>query len=101
MPKASTAPKNPEVVHINGRLLYQSCQRNIDGILALSATAIVITLWLYEINVIVGLGFLFLGLTLPLVIFGMALRYLLKICFIDGAMGSLIIRGNKGQPVNL
>ena len=101
MPKASTAPKNPEVVHLNGRLLYQSCRRNVFGCLALSATVVVITCALFEAGAIINMGILILGIVVPLIAIGMLLMYLLKICFIDGAMGSLIIRGNKGQPVTL
>lgn len=101
MPKASTAPKNPEVVHLNGRLLYQSCRRNTFGCLALSATVVIITCSLFEFGAIVNMGVLIIGIVVPLMAIGMLLNYLLKICFIDGAMGSLLIRGNKGQPITL
>ncbi len=94
-------PKNPEVVHLNGRILLRSCQRNTMLCVALSATVILISCMCYEYGYIATLGG-FLGATIiPLVLIGMLLNYLLKICFVDGAMNSLIVRGNKGQPVSL
>lgn len=100
MSTQTKAPQNPEVVHLNGRILLKACQRNTYGCFVLSALIIVIALACFEYGKITILG-LVLGLLIPLFCIGVFLNYLLKLCFIDGAMNALIIRGNKGQPVNL
>ena len=93
-------PKNPDVVHLNGRVLLRSVQRNTVFCALLGTTTLVISCMLYQTGSIALLTFCAL-VTASFVIPFFLLGYLIKICFIDGAMGALIIRGNKNQPITL
>ena len=91
-------PKNPDIVHLNGRVLLRSVQRNTLFCAALSAVMIVITFMVCDaIAWSAFIGLVVCSLLVPLFL----LAYLIKICFVDGAMGALIIRGNKNQPITL
>lgn len=93
-------PKSPQVVHLNGRVLLQSLKRNTIFCGILSAICIVIVINLFLSSVISLVTFYFVA-ALALLIPFLLLAHLIKICFIDGAMGALIIRGNKNQPITL
>ena len=93
-------PKNPEVVHLNGRVLLRSVQRNtvFCGLLSIVCFVVVITIFnAGTITMATFIGLLAFAVAIPFFL----LAYLLKICFIDGAMGALIIRGNMNQPITL
>lgn len=93
-------PKNPQVVHLNGRVLLQSLKRNTVFCGVLSAIAIVIVISMFTSSMISLISFYFMTALAVFIPF-LLLAYLIKICFIDGAMGALIIRGNKNQPIAL
>lgn len=91
-------PKHPDIVHLNGRVLLRSVQRNTIFCSLLSATMIIITFMVFDsIAWSAFVGLVIASLLIPFFL----LAYLIKICFIDGAMGALIIRGNKNQPITL
>lgn len=91
-------PKHPDIVHLNGRVLLRSVQRNTVFCSLLSAVMIVITFMVFDsIAWSAFIGLIVASLLVPFFL----LAYLIKICFIDGAMGALIIRGNKNQPITL
>ena len=93
-------PKNPEVVHLNGRVLLRSVQRNTVFCGLLSTVCLVIVIAIFDAGMIAMatfIGLLAFAVAVPFFL----LAYLLKICFIDGAMGALIIRGNMNQPITL
>lgn len=92
--------KNPGLVHMNGRILYRSVQRNTVFCGVLSAVFIVVSVWLFNTgtaSMAVFTGLMLFSVISPFFL----LAYLLKICFIDGAMGALIIRGNQNKPIEL
>lgn len=93
-------PKNPQVVHLNGRVLLQSLKRNTVFCGVLSAISIVIVISMFTGSMISLISFYFMTALAVFIPF-LLLAYLIKICFIDGAMGALIIRGNKNQPITL
>lgn len=93
-------PKNPDVVHLNGRVLLRSVQRNTVFCGLLSSVLVVIVFAMFDAGIIAMIGFCSLlasAVAIPLFL----LAYLIRICFIDGAMGALIIRGNMNQPITL
>lgn len=93
-------PKNPAVVHLNGRVLLRSVQRNTVFCGLLSVVCLVIVIAIFNAGMIAMATFFSL-IAFAVAIPFFLLAYLLKICFIDGAMGALIIRGNMNQPIAL
>lgn len=93
-------PKHPDIVHLNGRVLLRSVQRNTVFCALLSAVLLIVTIMLFNAGSItstVFFGSILFAVLVPFFLLG----YLIKVCFIDGAMGALIIRGNKNQPITL
>lgn len=93
-------PKHPDIVHLNGRVLLRSVQRNTIFCGLLSVLLLVVTIMLFDAGTITSMmffGFILFSVLVPFFL----LAYLIKVCFIDGAMGALIIRGNKNQPITL